>query len=56
MNATVEKVGTSNYVKGAFTYHRCLVTADGWYVWLPVDGKKQPRFLCREGREGREPI
>lgn len=31
INATVEKVATSNYFKGAFAHHRCLVPADGWY-------------------------
>ena len=51
INATVEKVATSSYFKGAFARHRCLVPADGWYEWLQVDGKKQPYFLCREDRE-----
>ncbi|MDI5893061.1 SOS response-associated peptidase [Halomonas rhizosphaerae] len=51
INATVEKVATSNYFRGAFAHHRCLVPADGWYEWLPLNGKKQPHFLCREDRE-----
>ncbi|WP_231498528.1 MULTISPECIES: SOS response-associated peptidase [Halomonas] len=51
INATVEKVATSNYFRGAFGHHRCLVPADGWYEWLPVEGRKQPHFLCREDRE-----
>jgi putative SOS response-associated peptidase YedK len=51
INATVEKVATSSYFKGAFAHHRCLVPADGWFEWVPVDGKKQPHFLCREDRE-----
>ncbi|MEQ6887829.1 SOS response-associated peptidase [Halomonas sp. CS7] len=51
INATVEKVATSNYFRGAFAHHRCLVPADGWYEWLPVEGRKQPHFLCREDRE-----
>ncbi|MGJ7462328.1 SOS response-associated peptidase [Halomonas sp. MA07-2] len=51
INATVEKVATSNYFKGAFARHRCLVPADGWFEWVPVDGKKHPHFLCREDRE-----
>ncbi|MDR9440185.1 MAG: SOS response-associated peptidase [Halomonas sp.] len=51
INATVEKVATSNYFRGAFAHHRCLVPADGWYEWLPIDGRKQPHFLCREDRE-----
>ncbi|SEL65571.1 SOS response associated peptidase (SRAP) [Halomonas daqiaonensis] len=45
INATVERVATSNYFKGAFARHRCLVPADGWYEWVPVDGKKLPHFL-----------
>ncbi|MBS9405661.1 SOS response-associated peptidase [Halomonas sp. TRM85114] len=51
INATVEKVATSNYFKGAFRQHRCLIPADGWYEWLPVDGKKQPHFLTRTDGE-----
>jgi putative SOS response-associated peptidase YedK len=53
INATAEKVATSNYFKGAFAHHRCLVPANGWYEWRQVDGQKQPYFL---GREDREPI
>ncbi|WP_317986282.1 hypothetical protein [Chromohalobacter israelensis] len=26
--------------------------ADGWYEWLPVDGRKQPHSLWREDRGG----
>ena len=51
INATAEKVATSNYFKGAFARHRCLVPADGWYEWAQVDGQKQPYFLCREDRD-----
>ncbi|MDI5922492.1 SOS response-associated peptidase [Halomonas sp. LR5S13] len=51
INATVEKVATSSYFKGAFSHHRCLVPADGWFEWVAVDGHKQPHFLCREDRE-----
>ncbi|WP_089797770.1 SOS response-associated peptidase family protein [Halomonas korlensis] len=43
--ATVEKVATSNYFKGAFAHHRCLVPADGSYEWLLIDDKKQPHVL-----------
>ncbi|MGM0984369.1 MAG: SOS response-associated peptidase family protein, partial [Pseudomonadota bacterium] len=31
INATVEKVATSPYFRGAFAHHRCLVPSDGWY-------------------------
>lgn len=34
INATVEKVATSRYYKGAFAHHRCLIPADGWYEWV----------------------
>ncbi|MBB3191485.1 SOS response-associated peptidase [Halomonas cerina] len=51
INATVEKVATSPYFRGAFAHHRCLVPVDGWYEWLSVAGKKQPYFLCRQDRE-----
>lgn len=51
INATVEKVATSTYFRGAFAHHRCLVPADGWYEWVPVDGKKLPHYLCRVDRE-----
>jgi putative SOS response-associated peptidase YedK len=51
INATVEKVATSRYFKGAFAHHRCLVPADGWYEWLTVDGRKQPHYLTRTDGE-----
>ncbi|WP_192035322.1 SOS response-associated peptidase family protein [Halomonas sp. YLGW01] len=38
INATVDKVATSHYFRGAFAHHRCLVPADGWFEWVPVDG------------------
>lgn len=48
INARVEKVATSRYFRGAFARHRCLVPANGWFEWTPVDGKKQPHFLTRD--------
>lgn len=51
INATVEKVATSRYFKGAFAHHRCLIPADGWYEWQPQSGGKQPCFFCRQDRE-----
>ncbi|WP_404813291.1 SOS response-associated peptidase family protein [Halomonas elongata] len=38
---------TSNYFRGAFAHHRCQVPADGWYEWLPVDGRGS-RTSCAE--------
>ncbi|WP_016855850.1 SOS response-associated peptidase [Halomonas smyrnensis] len=51
INATVEKVATSHYFRGAFAHHRCLIPADGWYEWKPVEGHKQPHFLTRRDGE-----
>ena len=51
INATVEKVATSRYFKGAFAHHRCLIPADGWYEWQPQADGKQPYFFCRQDRE-----
>jgi len=51
INATVEKVAMSRYFKGAFSHHRCLIPADGWYEWQPQAGGKQPYFFCRQDRE-----
>ncbi|RCV86932.1 SOS response-associated peptidase [Billgrantia montanilacus] len=51
INAKAESVATSRYFRGAFSHHRCLVPADGWFEWLPVDGKKQPHYLTRTDGE-----
>ncbi|MBS8268597.1 SOS response-associated peptidase [Halomonas litopenaei] len=48
---TRESGGHLQLLQGAFAHHRCLVPADGWYEWLPVDDRKRPHFLCREDRE-----
>ncbi|WP_163560985.1 SOS response-associated peptidase [Halomonas sp. NO4] len=51
INATVEKVASSRYFRGAFAHHRCLVPVDGWYEWMQVDGRKQPHYLTRQDGE-----
>ena len=51
INATVEKVAISPYFRGAFAHHRCLVSADGWYEWQAIDGRKQPHYLTRQDGE-----
>lgn len=51
INATAEKVATSNYFKGAFARHRCLIPADGWFEWAPGEGGKQPYFITRTDRQ-----
>lgn len=51
INATVEKVATSGYFKSAFSRHRSLVPADGYYEWIQTPTGKQPHFICRADRE-----
>ncbi len=51
INAKVESVPTSRYFRAAFAHHRCLVPADGWFEWLPVNGRKQPHYLTRADGE-----
>ncbi|EPC00393.1 hypothetical protein L861_14055 [Litchfieldella anticariensis FP35 = DSM 16096] len=49
--ATAEKVATLGYFKGAFSHHRCLLPADGWFEWLKTTTPRTPHFLCRLDRE-----
>jgi len=51
INARVETVASNNYFKGAFSRHRCLIPADGWYEWIRNTSPKQPHFLCRIDRQ-----
>ncbi|QFU01605.1 Putative SOS response-associated peptidase YedK [Halomonas sp. THAF5a] len=51
INAKSERVAVSNYFRGAFAHHRCLVPADGWYEWHWHPGGKQPYFITRADRE-----
>lgn len=51
INAKAEGVASSRYYANAFSRHRCVVPADGWYEWLNVNGRKQPHFICREDRQ-----
>ena len=51
INATVEKVARSPYFRGAFAHHRCLIPADGWYEWQPLEGRKQPLYFARDDGE-----
>jgi putative SOS response-associated peptidase YedK len=44
-NARVESVSTTNAFRRAYAKRRCLVPADGWYEWQPVDGRKQPIYM-----------
>ncbi|WP_307725408.1 SOS response-associated peptidase [Halomonas cupida] len=47
INAKAETVATSRYFKGAFSRHRCLVPANGWYEWITTDHGKQPHYITR---------
>lgn len=52
INARAETVAKSSYFRGAFSRHRCLVPADGWFEWLTAGGgTKQPYYLSRRDRE-----
>lgn len=50
INAKAENLESSNYFRGAFHKHRCLIPADGWYEWKRLDSGKQPWFFAREDR------
>ena len=51
INARVETVATNAYFKSAFSKHRCLIPADGWYEWIKGSKPKQPHYICRKDRE-----
>jgi putative SOS response-associated peptidase YedK len=53
INARGEKLTTSNAFKRAFERRRCIVPADGFYEWQPVEGQrtKQPWFFRRRDGE-----
>ena len=42
INARAETVATSGMFKSAFARRRCIVPADAFYEWKPVEGGKQP--------------
>ena len=47
INARAETVATKPAFRTAFRRRRCLVLADGFYEWKPVDTRKQPYFIHR---------
>jgi putative SOS response-associated peptidase YedK len=52
INARAERVATAPAFARAFTQHRCLIPADGWYEWRKragsaARGGKQPYFMTR---------
>ncbi|HUI47104.1 MAG TPA: SOS response-associated peptidase [Acidimicrobiia bacterium] len=53
INARAERIQTSNAFKRAFERRRCIVPADGFYEWQPIEGRKQkqPWFIRRRDCE-----
>ncbi|MHC5795342.1 SOS response-associated peptidase [Lacisediminihabitans sp. FW035] len=45
INARIETVASNGLFKGAFTSHRCLVPAKGYYEWKLQETGKQPYFI-----------
>src|SRR5690242_6142409 len=48
INARAETVATSGVFRGAFKARRCIVPADAFYEWMPVEGGKQPYAIARQ--------
>src|SRR5262249_35050656 len=48
INARSETVADKPAFRAAFKQRRCLIPADGFFEWLPVNGKKQPYYICRQ--------
>jgi putative SOS response-associated peptidase YedK len=48
INARAETVRTYGMFKSAFAKRRCLVPADAFYEWKPVEGGKQPYAIARQ--------
>jgi putative SOS response-associated peptidase YedK len=47
INARAETIQTSGMFRSAFAKRRCLVPADAFYEWKPVQGGKQPYAIAR---------
>jgi len=48
INARAETVQTSGMFRSAFARRRCLVPADAFYEWKPVEVGKQPYAIARQ--------
>jgi putative SOS response-associated peptidase YedK len=48
INARAETVATSGMFKSAFDRRRCIVPADAFYEWKPIEGGKQPYAIARQ--------
>lgn len=47
INARAETVATSPAFKRAFSLHRCLIPADGFYEWEPKEQGRTPHWIYR---------
>jgi len=48
IKARIEKL-RSPYYRQAFTHHRCVVPADGWFEWVESPAGKQPYYITAAG-------
>ncbi|AOY88426.1 hypothetical protein BKP64_09755 [Marinobacter salinus] len=46
INARAESVATSKYFREAFSHHRCLIPANGWYEWKQAEQGKEPHYVA----------
>jgi putative SOS response-associated peptidase YedK len=51
LNARGETIFEKPSFRDAAKKRRCLIAADGFYEWHTENGKKQPHFIHRPGRE-----
>lgn len=54
INARVESAATNGMFRHAWAKQRCLIPADAFYEWKPVDAKHKQRFCLR--RKDGEPM
>ncbi len=47
INARAETVATKPAFRDAFSRHRCLIPADGFYEWAPKDKGRTPHWVYR---------
>lgn len=47
INARAERVATAPMFKRAFSLHRCLIPADGFYEWEPKEQGRTPHWIHR---------
>lgn len=51
INARAETLTEKPSFRVAFRRRRCLIPADGFYEWQPLEGKKQPYYFCRDDHQ-----